>query len=149
MVRTREERFWKRVEKSDGCWLWIGCINSAGYGNVKWGELGVQETHRISWLLEYRYMPTELVLHTCDIRPCVRPDHLFLGSHQDNSDDMIAKGRGHWNRGEDNHNAKLSAMDVQEIRARLQGDEQQREIARQFGVTQGLISAIKARRVWK
>ena len=91
-------RFWPKVQKSDGCWLWTGAIKSNGYGHIgsegPGGYLKVRTTHRVSWELHFGPIPAGLlVLHRCDVRNCVRPDHLFLGTHTDNMLDCIAKGR--------------------------------------------------------
>lgn len=84
------ERFWARVDKSGCCWVWTGSCNNKGYGRFD-GEYA----HRFSWRLLSGPIPDGLnVLHRCDNPPCVRPDHLFLGTVSDNARDMWAKGRG-------------------------------------------------------
>ena len=92
-----EERFWKYVLKSNGCWEWQGLRTVGGYG-LYWIERNQQTTaHRVSWLIAYGPIPDGIeVLHSCDNPPCIRPQHLFLGTQQDNIDDMIRKGRAHW-----------------------------------------------------
>jgi excisionase family DNA binding protein len=92
---TLEGRFWRYVEKSDGCWQWTGAANPKGYGNIGRGKgLGTAKAHRVSWELHFGPIPPGLyVCHACDNPPCVRPDHLFLGTAQDNNNDKIAKGR--------------------------------------------------------
>lgn len=96
-VLTREQRFWKKVEKTDHCWLWVGAISDTGYGNFSWDMrpiLRAMGAHRASWLIHFGEIPGRLcVLHACDNRRCVRPDHLWLGTHLDNYADMRAKGR--------------------------------------------------------
>jgi hypothetical protein len=77
-------------------------MNSAGYGSL-WVEGCWQKAHRLSWELHYGPIPAGLyVCHKCDEPACIRPDHCFLGTPQDNSDDMIAKGRERHARGERN-----------------------------------------------
>jgi len=85
------------------------------------------------------------VLHRCDNRKCVRPDHLFLGTKRDNSLDMAAKGRhkGPGLAGEDHGEAKLSNADVAEIKQRLADGESGKYLADVFGVSPSLISLIK------
>jgi hypothetical protein len=95
---THEERFWSKVNKTETCWLWTGHCNCDGYG--EFSICGVRIlAHRASYLLEYGMLPEGLsVLHSCDNPPCIRPTHLFLGTQQDNVNDMIAKGRANFNR---------------------------------------------------
>lgn len=91
-----EERFWSKVEKTDGCWLWTACVDQAGYG--KFGEGGqggrTLRAPRVSYEWAYGPIPDGLyVLHRCDTPACVRPDHLFLGNAKDNALDVAKKGR--------------------------------------------------------
>jgi len=93
------ERFWEKVEKRgpDECWEWKAYREKTGYGQL---QVGTYETpdatrsHRIAWELTNGPIPDGLhVCHHCDNPPCCNPTHLFLGTHQDNMDDMLAKGR--------------------------------------------------------
>jgi hypothetical protein len=87
------DRFWSKVRKSDGCWLWGASIKTTGYGQFFRGPR-IEKAHRVSYELTHGPIPEGLyVLHRCDVRACVRPDHLFLGTISDNSRDMIYKGR--------------------------------------------------------
>lgn len=100
-VRTRsmpiEDRLWSRVDKTpDGCWVWLGPTNRSGYGEIGRDAPsgGTVRVHRLSYQLAYGSIPDgQCVLHRCDNRPCVRPDHLWLGTQSDNNADMVAKGR--------------------------------------------------------
>jgi hypothetical protein len=86
-------RFWPRVRKTDTCWLWIGHKSRPGYGalNLKGKHVRV---HRFSWLLHFGEIPTGMsILHRCDVRNCVNPSHLFLGTQADNMKDAGKKGR--------------------------------------------------------
>lgn len=91
------DRFWAKVEKSDGplCWLWLGTKNAQGYGAVSLpGGKRMGRAHRVSWELTNGKIPEGLdVLHRCDNPSCVRPDHLFLGDDKANMLDAKAKGR--------------------------------------------------------
>lgn len=90
---TLEERFWEKVEKTDTCWIWRGATNSRGYGVIQLNKKA-QYAHRVVLELVGTPVSTGLIVcHRCDNPPCVRPDHLFIGTVQDNSDDMKAKGR--------------------------------------------------------
>lgn len=88
-------RFWSRVAKSDGCWLWTGArFGPNGYGAVRFQKRN-SSAHRVSWMIHFGPIPDGLfVCHKCDNPPCCNPAHLFLGTIGDNTRDMIAKGRG-------------------------------------------------------
>jgi hypothetical protein len=95
MVRSLEDRFYAKVAYSDeGCWLWAGSKYANGYGEIKVDGKKAY-AHRVAWALENGPIPAGAsVLHHCDVRACVRHDHLFLGDHNANMADMKAKGRG-------------------------------------------------------
>lgn len=88
-----EKRFWRKVQKSDGCWEWQGSKNAQGYGVITEGGK-IIKAHRVSYRLHYGDIPDGLfVCHHCDNPCCVRPDHLFTGTALDNALDMRNKGR--------------------------------------------------------
>lgn len=92
------ERFIKKVNKNtqSGCWEWIACLNTNGYGDFFSGsrKTGHKLAHRVSWEIHKgQIAPGLLVLHKCDNPKCVNPEHLFLGTHRDNALDAKTKGR--------------------------------------------------------
>lgn len=144
MRRSLEELFWPRVAKSEGCWLWTGPPGSNGYGKV--GKPTIS-AHRASWRINIGPIPDGvLVLHRCDNRMCVRPDHLFLGTHAENSADMVAKGRQA--RGDTNGNRKLCEEDAKGILDYLADGIPGSVTARMFNVSQSTVSAIRKGRLW-
>lgn len=85
------KRFWNKVEKTESCWLWKASLRQAGYGAFKY--LGkVYDAHRFVWMLVYHKMPTQWILHKCNNRRCVNPEHLYDGSAKDNYWDMRKSG---------------------------------------------------------
>jgi len=112
--RAEPEDFWKHVDKSGECWLWLGGKSGCGYGSLTY-QGKVYRAHRLAWILTNGTIPLQeyphsrepyLVLHRCDNPICVRPDHLFLGSDRDNVHDKLKKKRGHDQSGEKNPNWK-------------------------------------------
>jgi hypothetical protein len=142
-----------RVQKQPGgCWLWTGSINKSGYGMIG-RNLGhapkVVQVHRLSWEMHRGPIPEGVcVLHRCDVRHCVNPDHLFLGTIQDNNRDRDQKGRHKPFKGETHPMAKLTALQVVEIKKLLAAGVRCTVIGRCFGVTRMTIQAIKSGRLW-
>jgi hypothetical protein len=97
MRKTLKERFEvkTKLNSETGCIEWQAQINDYGYGRFK-KDGKPMAAHRVAWELAHDSIPDGLfVLHGCDNRKCVNVDHLFLGTHQDNMDDMVFKGRHH------------------------------------------------------
>jgi hypothetical protein len=135
--KALEERIDAYIDAyGDGCWEWIGTQNGQGYGVLRVGE-GNQLAHRLSWEREYGKIPRGMyVLHRCDNRGCVRPEHLFLGTLADNNADMISKKR---------HHTKLTETEVREIKD-LSGSNT--EIAARYGVSRVLVGKIRLGKAW-
>lgn len=143
--------FWSKVDKGEGtgCWLWTGYISPAGYGEFGRGHWRV---HRLSWIMANGAFPFNLnVLHKCDNRACLRPDHLFLGTHADNVHDMVAKGRNRHGItcGEKCKRHKLTAKQVIAIKKSLKTGANVIALAKQHGVKRACIYSIKSGRTWK
>lgn len=136
----------KVVKRSDGCWEWIGKRFKNQYGSIthsNLGEFSYHLAHRISYELFVKAPPiTLMVLHRCDRPWCVNPEHLFLGTAKDNSDDMVSKGRSNPARGEHSPRCKLTDQQVAEIRSRRAAGELQRVLADEFAVSAKQISII-------
>ena len=131
-------------EPNSGCWLWDGKGKADGYCQINISQRA-QYIHRFAY---ERYCgpipPGMFVCHTCDVRCCVNPDHLFLGSHADNMADMERKGRQ--SKGIKVHTARLTPKQVLEIRHSAKAT---REVARQYGVAQSTVMDILRQRSWK
>lgn len=152
------DRFWPRVDKRGpaDCWLWLGA-KSVGYGSIRGYDEQTVMTHVVSWTLAGNPKPPlgYEVCHTCDVRVCVNPAHLFLGTRADNMQDAARKGRllqqRHPERmphGSKHHQAKLTEDAVREIRATAKaGGTSYRAIAARHGVSDTLVSMI-VRRLW-
>lgn len=146
------KRFWPKVEKRgvDQCWLWTGHVVEQGYGVIHrhGSKTSLIRSHRAAWELTYGPIPAGmLVCHKCDVRRCCNPRHLFLGTHKDNTQDMMTKGRGPT--GEKQGRSKLTWDQVSTIRQRIAAGEQQTQIAKELGVSKAAISLIKLGTNWK
>jgi hypothetical protein len=123
-------RFWSKVEKTDGCWIWRGERLPAGYGKIKIAG-GYWLAHRYSKVIERGALSDEFqVCHECDNPSCVRPDHLFLGTPSDNAEDMVVKGRSA---------GQLTPDQVAELRSGMLPGATPQEFAAHFGVSRNVI----------
>lgn len=157
-------RFFARVAKADGCWLWTGTTQYKGYGVFYRAKRVRVGAHRVSWELHFGPIPDGAqVLHRCDNPPCVNPEHLFLGDNTANVADKVSKGRcasmkreqnPMWRnfacaiRGEQVTGSKLDAEQVMEIRRLHACGRSQNSLARQFGVRQSSVWAIVHFKAW-
>jgi hypothetical protein len=139
------DRFWSKVNKTDGCWEWIAGRNKDGYGQIGKTHGDAVGAHRVAYELMVGPIPEGMcVLHRCDNPGCVNPDHLFLGTRADNTADMKAKGRarGPSFYGASNANAKLTEQDVREIRFIGGSGISQRALGLLYGVGQTQVGRI-------
>lgn len=144
-----EIRFFKRVQKTDSCWVWIGKKHSDGYGEMTI-NFKVKKTHRYSWEIHRGEIPKGmLVCHKCDNPPCVNPEHLFLGTNADNSLDRKIKGRAYRHLGEANGRAKLNKKQVAQIRALRSRGIKRKIVAEKFNVAMVTIDKIHYGETWR
>ena len=143
-TKTLKERLEaKSAPQPNGCIYWTGAITTDGYGLIRYGKRLIG-AHRASHLVYLGEIPAgKHVCHRCDVRHCINPAHLFLGTHQENMRDMIEKGRQA--RGGANSHGRLTEEQILEIR----GDARtQCEIAADYKITQPQVSYIKNRKCW-
>jgi hypothetical protein len=135
-----DDRFWSKVDKSGDCWVWRGAMR-AGYGCIKIDH-HVVSAHRVAYEIAHGEIPNGwLVLHKCDNRPCVNPGHLFLGTHHDNMQDEMEKGR---------HPSKLTSQEIQGIRNRhAQGGIGYGRLAKLYEVDKRTIAQIIKGEIWR
>lgn len=150
--------FWSRVQRGPGCWLWQARLDQDGYGVFHF-LCKTRKAHRIAFT-QFFGAPDEAlcVCHRCDVRACCNPQHLFLGTNEENTQDRQNKGRQATGRrtrpetrarGEQAALSVLTANQVEQIRELCtRGELRQRDIGELFGVTQGTVSKIKRRVVW-
>lgn len=144
--KEHEAYFWGRATKrSNGCWEWptktyhYGLITRKG---VLYG------THCYSWTLTKGPIPKGVcVLHTCDNRRCINPNHLFLGTKGDNNRDAFSKKRHYF--GTRHWKAKLTPADVRVIRKRYARGESQESIGKDYGVCQAHVSDVVHKKAWR
>jgi hypothetical protein len=135
-MATNANRFWAKVAIGDGCWEWEGA-RERGYG-LFWADGRLVRAHRWAWEERNGLVPAGmLVLHRCDNRPCVNPEHLFLGTNADNNRDMQEKGR--------HPGRKLTPADVEAVYGLLAAGQRRAAIAARFGVHPSAISRIASR----
>jgi hypothetical protein len=134
-----------------GCWIFTGASNEFGYGIVGTGGRGMptDRTHRITYKHFHGEIPNGMfVCHECDVPSCCNPNHLFLGTNQDNVDDMVKKGRNSKPPrnphvvGSAHPSSKLAEWQVVEIRLMHERGVKQKDIAAQYGVVHQTISKI-------
>jgi len=128
-----------------GCWIWLGSLRKDGSGRM--AVNGKPElAYRVAWRVYVGPIPEGMhVCHRCDLRACINPDHLFLGTHFDNMRDMRAKGRAASTAGTVNANARLSEQDVIAIRSSL---EFSGTLAAKYGISRTHVYNVRSGRSW-
>lgn len=148
------ERFWAKVDQgADGCWEWRGVRQRNGYGQLSVAGRNAL-AHRVAWELSNGPIPAGLwVLHKCDNRPCVRPDHLYLGTVHENQRDtyqrhptLAQKLMSAHPKGEAHPSAKLDAETVKYIRT---SNQSLRELSRQLGLAYSTIREARIGKTWR
>jgi hypothetical protein len=144
-------RFWSHVDKSGQCWLWKGEINKRhGYGRFYYKRRKTIRAHRYSWWLanqDFRLTAADYICHTCDVRACVNPAHLFLGNALSNAADCKNKNRQ--KKGSEHGMAVLTEDKVRQIRSLRQAGIKRKEVAQKFGVSEATIKKITSGQYWK
>lgn len=144
-----ENKFLKKVEKTDTCWNWTGRLDIGGYGRFSQGNGHWIKAHRASYTIYKGSIPNGLVVrHLCNNRKCVNPEHLETGTQKDNVRDCITAGRRANIRGESNPMSKITQADADEIRQWREFGYTQQSIGDVFGLGQGDISRIIHRKSW-
>lgn len=155
--RSDEERFWSHVDKTDGCWVWTGPRFSNGYGIFNSGSKTDKTkrallAHRVSYGWANGPIPPGMFCcHACDNPPCVRPDHLFLGTPAENSADKVRKGRSVTpdRTMARNGRAKLTIESVRAIRERyVAGGISARALGAEYGVSESVAFRAIKRQSW-
>lgn len=152
-LKTVDERLNTYIKRIESCWVWTGYKNQHGYGRITNDEGKQVRAHRYLYETFKGKIPKGMcVLHTCDNRACVNPEHLFLGDRKDNADDMTNKGRNGYKTfyGQSHHNSKLTKEQVVEMRNLWEkGGVYQSQLAKKYGVTQQVVSKVVNFKAWK
>jgi len=155
--RSLADRFWEKVDKSGmfhpvfgQCWEWYGSSNAKGYGQLSDG-VRLRKAHHVSWYLHTGTWPghRKQVCHHCDNTACVRPEHLFIGTPKQNTEDMVRKGRAAGPRGERSATAVLTWEKVREIRAIPQTYGSEKMIMELYGISRSTLGALRRGDTWK
>jgi hypothetical protein len=149
---TDKDRFLQKVEKTDTCWLWKGKLSKNGRGRFMMRKNPNMTSHRASYILFKGDIPPGIyVCHTCDNPKCVNPDHLFLGTPKDNTQDALSKGRMKGPVGELNKGLgrKLCENDVLNIRKLKSEGYPSWKILEEYQISRPLLSLIVRHKLWK
>ena len=144
------ERFWDKVDVQgpDDCWLWTACTSWNGYGKIRIDGKDLR-AHRLMYELEVGPIPSDkIVRHTCDTPACVNPKHLLLGTHKENSQDQVERGRSY--KGSKNPNAVLNEEKVLQIRQLFDTEGKSAvDLAQLFAINLWIIKKVVYRQQWR
>lgn len=140
---------YSKPDPATGCWLWTEYTNQDGYGRIKYQGRKYQ-AHRLSYHAFVGAIPENLcVLHNCHTPACINPDHLRVGTHQDNMADRHQAGRTYRPVGENNGRAKLTWEQVRAMRHMHTKGVPPRLLVKLFGVSRSAIAFIVRGETWK
>lgn len=150
LTEIERRRFFQKIKKTDGCWLWTGSKTEWGYGRV-WLNRKFYQANRVSFAIHKHPVPkNKLVCHSCDNPSCVNPDHLFVGSDNDNWQDCRQKRRNRHPRGEEHGRVRLTTEQVMEIKRDYAPRKMPKRVfAEKFGVSVSCIQHIVRGDNWK
>lgn len=145
-------KFEARIERitETGCWIWTGSLIGKGYAQMPSGRrlLGITHAHRYSYMKFVGEVPEGMqVCHRCDIACCVNPNHLFLGTNQDNVDDMMRKGR-HGKGGASGERNGIAKLTLEQVKSIRESNDSHSQLALKFGLHPKSIARIRAKRCW-
>ncbi len=153
-----EERFWSGVDIAEGCWLWKRSTTKSGYGKIFLAKVRTPnkplrgvfiDTHRLSYILAHGPIPDGLIVrHKCNVKRCVRPDHLICGTYTQNADDAVRDGLRKPMRGEDSPRAILNDVQVLWARQQARRNVPLKDIAQQLSVSRPIVSQIIRGYAW-
>jgi hypothetical protein len=148
MRRSLGQRIATRTNFSGPCWEWTGARDGCGYGHIKI-DGKVERVHRVVFESHHGPIPTGMkICHRCDNPSCLRPTHLFLGTHADNMSDMKAKGRARSFRGSASRRARWDEKTIAIIKRRLLNGEVPNRLNAEYGMGNSSIYSIKSGRTW-
>lgn len=133
-------RFWSKVEKSDGCWRWLGAVNNKGYGVLRRSQKNYL-AHRFAWFVEHGAWPSGLLMHACDNPRCVNPRHLSIGTQRENCRDMARRGRA--------GSQVMTEPMAREALRRVAEGETHKSVATSMGVSKSAIHELVRGRNWR
>jgi hypothetical protein len=157
-LKTEAQRFWEKVDKTSsptGCWLWTaGIFKHFGHGQFWVASTGKSDcAHRVAWRLCGYELPTKssglMLCHQCDVPACVNPEHLRLGTMQDNMNEMKERGRSNKPKGEQTGHAKVTEETVRRIREMASQGHTHKNIGASVGLARSSVGSIVTRKNWK